>query len=265
MGDSKSSKYALITGGSAGIGLELSKLFAADSYNLVIVSKPEDELETGKEKLQSMFPRVEITTIQKDLSVQGSALEVYSLVKKAGLEIDVLVNNAGFGTWGYINDIPIEKELAMINLNVVTLFHLTRLFIADMVKRDKGKVLNVSSTAGLFPMPHFATYAATKVFSLNFSEAVNFELKNAGSAVRITALCPPAVRTGFQKASGMEKSSLFQQSLTMDAPEVAKAAYSALANEQSMIIPRRAYRILNMISKLLPKNVRLKGLMDATK
>ena len=256
---------ALITGGSAGIGLELSKLFAADHYNLVLVSKPEAELKKGKETLLSMFPDIDIKTIQKDLSVQNSAREVYNEVKEAGIEIDVLVNNAGFATFGDFRDIPIERELDMINLNVVTLYHLTRLFLSDMVKKDKGRILNVSSTAGLNPQPQFTTYAATKAFSLNFSEALNFELKHTRSSVRITTLCPPPVRTGFQKAAGMEKSTLFDKSIAMDAPDVAKGAYKALFEGKSMIIPSRSFSIMMKILNLFPKNLRMKSLMDGLK
>jgi len=257
--------YVLITGGSTGIGLELSKLFAADNYNLVIVAKPEEELQAGKVTLQSQFPKTEIKTIQKDLSIQGSALEVYNEVRGAGIDIEILVNNAGFGTWGFMDDIPIEKELAMINLNVVTLFHFTRLFLADMIKKDQGKILNVSSTAGLHPVPHFATYSATKAFSRYLSEALNFELRNAKSAVRVTALCPPPVRTGFQKASGMEDSKLFSKSVTMEAPAVAKAAYEALFQEKSMIVPSLSFRITFKILKLFSKNTVMKALMDGMK
>ena len=256
---------ALITGGSAGIGLELSKLFAADNYSLVIVSKPEEELAAGKETLLSLFPKTLVTTIQKDLSIQGAAQEVYDEVKEAGLAIEVLVNNAGYGTWGFMNEIPLEKELSMINLNVVTLYHFTRLFMRDMIEKNRGKILNVSSTAGLHPVPHFATYSATKAFSLYLSEALNFELKHAKSAVSVTALCPPPVRTGFQKASGMEKSNLFKKSSTMEAPQVAKAAYEALFQKKSMILPSRSYRIMFKLMKLLSKNAVMKGMLDGMK
>jgi len=256
---------ALITGGSAGIGLELSKLFAADGYRLVLVSKPEEELKAGKEMLQSMFPDIDIKTIRKDLSIQNSAREVYDEVKEAGIEVDILVNNAGFATYGDFRDIPIQRELDMINLNVVTLYHLTRLFLADMVEKNRGRILNVSSTAGLNPQPHFTTYAATKAFSLHFSEALNFELKNTKSAVRITTLCPPPVRTGFQKEAGMEKSTLFENPITMDAPEVAEGAYKALFEGRSMINPSRSSSLILRIAGLLPKNLRMKVLMDALK
>ena len=257
--------YALITGGSAGIGLELSKLFGKDGFNLVLVSKPEDELKTGKETLASMFPDIDIRTIQKDLSVQGSAQEVYDEVKAAGLEVDILVNNAGFATYGDFRNISIERELDMINLNVVTLYHLTRLFLADMVAKDRGRILNVSSTAGLYPVPHFTTYAATKAFSRFFSEALDFELKHTKSSVNITTLCPPPVRTGFQKASGMENSTLFNKSVAMDAPEVAEEAYQALFQGETTIIPSRAARISFKIVALLPKKIRPKALMDSLK
>ncbi|MCP4755751.1 MAG: SDR family NAD(P)-dependent oxidoreductase [Proteobacteria bacterium] len=263
MVDAKSvNPFVLITGGSAGIGLELSKLFAADSYNLIIVSKPEDELKAGKETLLSAYPGIEIKTIQKDLSVQGAALEVYNEVKEMGIEIDVLVNNAGFATFGYVKDIEMERELSMINLNVCTVYHLTRLFMADMIERDKGRIMNVSSTAALNPTPHFATYAATKAFVLSFSEALNFELKHMGSSVKVTALCPPPVRTGFQKAAKMEHSSLFEKSVTMDAPEVAKGGYTALFEGKSMIIPSASFRMIMKITGLIPKNARMKALMD---
>ena len=257
--------YALITGGSAGIGLELSKLFAADGYNLVIVSKPADELKTGADVLSSMYPDIDIRTIQKDLAVQHSAREVYDEVKEAGIEIDILVNNAGFATYGDFLDIAAEKELEMINLNVVTLYHLTRLFVADMIKKDHGRILNVSSTAALNPTPHFTTYAATKSFSLNFSEALNYELRVKRSKVTVTTLCPPPVRTGFQKAAGMEQSSLFDKSVTMEAPEVAKSAYKALFEGKSMIIPSRSFSLTMKIFGLLPKNTRMKALMDGLK
>lgn len=256
---------ALITGGSAGIGLELSKLFAADNYNLVIVSKPAEELVAAKDTLQSQYPGKEIRTIQKDLSIQGAALDVYNEVKEAGTDVEVLVNNAGFGTWGFMNEIPLEKELSMINLNVVTLYHFTRLFLADMIEKNRGKILNVSSTAGLHPVPHFATYSATKSFSLFLSEALNFELKQSGSAVSVTALCPPPVRTGFQKASGMEKSNLFKKSSTMEAPEVAKAAYEALFQKKSMILPSRSYRMMFKFMKLLSKKAVMKGMLEGMK
>jgi short-subunit dehydrogenase len=257
--------YALVTGGSLGIGLELSKLFAADSYNLIIVSKPEEELKAGKEQLSAMFPNIDIITIQKDLSVQGSALEVYNQVKNLDVEVDIVVNNAGFGTWGFFNGIPVEKELAMINLNVVTLFHLTRLFAADMVKKNNGRILNVSSTAGMNAQPEFSAYAATKAFSLHYSEAINFELKNSGSSVTITTLCPPPVRTGFQKSSGMEKSSMFKKSIAMDAPDVAQKAYQALFKGKSMIIPDAKGVVAMKIFKLLPKEKRMKTLINIAK
>jgi len=212
-----------------------------------------------------MFPGIEIKTIQKDLSVQNSAQEGYDEVKGAGIDIDILVNNAGFATYGDFRNIPIERERDMINLNVVTLYLLTRLFLADMVAKDKGRILKVSSTAGMNPMPHFTAYAGTKAFSLHFSEALNFELKHSGSSVVITTLCPPPVRTGFQKAAGMERSTLFDKSVAMDAPEVAKGAYKALFEGKSTIIPSTSASIMMKILGLFPKNMRMKGLMDGLK
>jgi short-subunit dehydrogenase len=153
----------------------------------------------------------------------------------------------------------------MINLNVVTLYHLTRLFLADMVEKDRGRILNVSSTAALNPQPHFTAYAATKVFALYFSEALNFELKHTNSSVTITTLCPPPVRTGFQKAAKMEDSKLFDKSAAMDAPEVAKGAYEALFQGKSRIISSKTVSFALRVLGWLPKEMRMKALMDALK
>jgi len=255
--------YVLITGGSLGIGLELAKLFATDRYNLIIVSKPEDELNACSNLLKKTYPGIDVITIQKDLSVQGAAKEVYNEVKKAGVEIDVLVNNAGFATYGYMDDISIERELSMINLNVVAVYHLTRLFMRDMIKRDHGKILNVASTAGLSPIPHVCTYAATKAFSHNFSVALNYELVHAGSSVRVATLCPPAVRnTGFAKAAGVEDAKIMNSPMAMEAPEVAKAAYKALFKEKTLILPGFLTRLVMNFIHLIPTNLKMKALMS---
>lgn len=232
-----SKKTALITGGSSGIGFELSKLFAKDGYNLVIVSLPQDELDRAKNYFDSNYD-IETVILQKNLAVQGSAKEVHDFTKEKDITIDVLVNCAGFGSFGKFNEISIDKELNMINLDLVTLYHLTRLYVDDMVERDSGYILNVASMAAFQPIPYCAMYSSVKASVLYYTRAINFELRDRGSKVSATALCPPSTKTGFAKAADMENSSMFQDEKKVATPdEVAKEAYQALFDRKPVIVP----------------------------
>lgn len=226
----------LITGGSSGIGFELSKIFAQKGSTLIIVSKPEQELKNAKDWFMENYPEANIIYMQKDLAIPGAAQEIYNAVKTGGYTIDILINNAGFATWGYCTELPIDRELDMINLNVVNVYHMTRLFLNDMVARDSGRILNVSSIAAFLASPLFTTYSATKSFVFNFTIALNQELKMSGSNVRATALCPPATRTKFQETAHMGDKT-FNGLFAKDAPFVAKAAYEALLKGKEMVIP----------------------------
>lgn len=242
----QSQKFALITGGSSGIGMEFSKLLGKDGYSLIIVAKPQEELDRAKEWFTENMPDVKIVYHQQDLAIQGAAQVLHDFTTKNGYEIDVFINNAGFATYGDFNDIEIDRELAMINLNVVTVYHLTRLYLKDMVARNSGKILITSSTVAFVPAPKFTAYAATKAFSFSFGMAINQELKDLGSNVYITVLCPPSTRTGFQHRAKMDKLHLFDigNKFARDADFVAEKAYEALKNGEEFIIPGRNSRIL---------------------
>jgi hypothetical protein len=226
----------LITGGSHGIGFELAKQFAADGFRLVLVSKPEEELAYAKKILEETY-NVEVVTLAKNLATTEAASELYKWTKTLDFPIDILVNNAGFGTGGYIIDIEIERELEMIQLNVTTVYHLTRLFLQDMVAKDSGKIMNVASIAAFQPSPALSTYAATKAFVFSFTTAIAYELRQAKSKVHIMALCPPPAHTGFQAAAKLENSKLFESFSVVSAEQIARQGYRALMKGKTWIIP----------------------------
>lgn len=224
-------KVALITGASSGIGAELAKVHAEKGGDLVIVARRESKLIELKNELESAF-NINVKVIAKDLNGADAARELYEQVRQEGIEIDYLINNAGFGGRGKFHERKWEEDLAMINLNVVALTALTRFFLDDFVKRDSGKILNVSSTASLAPGPLQAVYFATKAFVTFFSNALNSELDDTN--VSVTALLPGATETEFAKVSGMDKSVGFQK--TFSAYGVAKDGYEGMLKGKMDVI-----------------------------
>ncbi len=214
---------ALITGASTGIGRELAKIHAKNGGDLVIVARSTDKLNQLKSELESEYS-VTVHVISKDLTILASCQELYDEVKTAGIEIDYLINNAGFGGLGKFHERKLEEDLAMINLNIVALTALTRLYLPDFVARGKGRVLNVSSTASLMAGPLQAVYFATKAFVTSFSNAIAEEL--SGTGVTVTALMPGATETEFGKVSGLDKTPLFDN--LFSAHSVAKDGYDGM-------------------------------------
>ncbi len=226
-----SGKYVLLTGGTSGIGLELAKLFAKDKYNLVIVARNEDELRSTADLLSQN--NVDVRTISKDLFNAGAALEIYNEVKSLGIDIDVLVNDAGQGVYGKFVDNDLERELAIIQLNIASLVSLTKLFVKDFVARGRGRILNVASIAGKAPGPYQAVYHGTKAFVHSFNEAVRSELKDTG--VTLTSLLPGATDTDFFAKADMLDSKALQGELA-DPADVAKDGYEALLADKDMVV-----------------------------
>lgn len=204
-------KTALITGASTGIGKELAHIHAKNGGDLVIVARGEEKLNQLKQELENKHS-INVTVIAKDLARPEAAQELYDIIRSADIEIEYLINNAGFGGHGLFHERDWEQDLAMIQLNVVTLTELCRLFLPDMVKRKHGRILNVSSTASLVPGgPYQAVYFATKHFVTGFSYGIAEELLDTG--VTVTALLPGATETEFAATSGMEKTGLFSQAV----------------------------------------------------
>jgi short-subunit dehydrogenase len=220
----KMKNVALITGASTGIGKELAYVHAKRGGDLIIVARSKDKLEQLKSDLESTYS-TKVMTIAKDLSLPKASKEIYEQVKKAGLEVDYLINNAGFGGRGKFHERDWNLDLTMINLNVVALTALTRFFLPDFVKRNQGKILNVSSTASLVPAgPLQAVYYATKSFVTSFSNALAEELYDTN--VTVTALLPGATETEFARTSGMDKTGMFSKAVS--ARMVAEEGYNGM-------------------------------------
>jgi uncharacterized protein len=220
----KEQQTALITGASSGIGMELARLFAKDNYELVIVSRDEVQLN----KLAGILKdegASKVTVIAKDLSKPDAARELYDQVKNKGVTIDVLVNDAGVGEYGLFTETGIEKEIGLINLNVISLVYLTKVYIKDMLARNGGKILQLASVASYQPTPKLAVYAATKSFVLSFSDALREELKDTG--VTVTTLIPKQTDTDFFNKAGMQNTKAANDDPD-DPALVAKIGYDAL-------------------------------------
>ncbi len=226
-------RTALISGASGGIGYELSKLLAADGYDLVLVARSEQKLEQIAASLSSTYG-VNAIAIGKDLSDPASPDEIFATLEAQSTSVDVLVNNAGFGVHGPFAETALAEELNMLQLNVVSLTRLTKLFLPGMIERGWGRILNVGSTASFQPGPLMAVYCASKAYVLNFSEAIAEELR--GTGVSVTALCPGVTRTGFQSRAHVENIPLVKSG-SMSAEQVAKIGYKALMRGKRVVVP----------------------------
>lgn len=226
-------KYALITGGTSGIGYELARLFAKDHYNLVIVARDLNELQNTADEFQNVYG-VEVVTIQKDLMQRDAPFEVYHEVIARGIQVDVLVNNAGQGQYGLFVDTDINRELDIINLNIVSYVVLTKFFLRDMIARNEGRILNVSSIGGEMPAPLQSVYHATKSFITTFSEGVRRECKDTN--VVITVLLPGVTDTDFFRKAEMEDVKMVKEESQSDPAEVAKDGYEALMEGKDKVI-----------------------------
>lgn len=246
---------ALVTGASSGIGRELARVHAERGGDLVIVARRAEKLEALKEELEARHG-TQVVVLSKDLTHPDAPREVYDALQKRGIEVEYLVNNAGFGGRGKFHERPWEQDLAMIQLNVIALTALTRLFLPDFVQRDRGRILNVSSTASLVPGPLQAVYYATKAYVTSFSNALAEELHD--THVTVTALLPGATETEFAQTSDMEKTNLFEQ--TAPARAVAVDGYDAMraGRLEAMAGLSFGQQVLMRLTPLLPKRVLLR-------
>jgi short-subunit dehydrogenase len=231
--DSKTQQYAVVTGGTSGIGYELAKLLAQDRYNLILVARSEDDLQRVANEFKQQYG-VDVITISKDLFERDNAFDLYDEIQSYKVDVDILVNDAGQGQYGEFIDTDIRRELAIIDLNISSLVVLTKLFLKDMVARRRGKIMNLSSIASKFPGPWQSVYHATKAFVQSFTEAVRSEVKDSG--VTITALLPGATATDFFNKAGMLDSKMVKEGKLYDAADVAKDGYKALMEGEDMVI-----------------------------
>jgi len=217
------SETVLVTGASSGIGRELAKCFAADGSRLILVARSGPALESLAVELRQSH-KIEAQVFTADLALPETPCRIFESLEEAGTRVDVLVNNAGFGTQGPFADTVLERQLEMLQVNITALTHLTRLFLPGMIERRHGGVLNVASTAAFQPGPLMAVYYATKAYVVSFSEAIAEELRGRG--VTVTALCPGPTFTNFTAVAGMVNSPLFKFG-AMSAESVARIGHDA--------------------------------------
>jgi uncharacterized protein len=239
----------LITGASSGIGSELAKCFAADGCCLVLVARRGSALEALAEELRKNH-KVDVRVMVTDLAQAEAPTQILGQLQHHGLKVDVLVNNAGFGAQGRFAELSLDRQLDMIQVNVTALTHLTRLLLPDMIKRGRGGILNVASTAAFQPGPYMAVYYASKAHVLSWSEALATEL--VGTGVVVTALCPGPTETGFADAAGMKDSLLFKMS-RMSARTVAEIGHRALRQGRVVAITGYRNRMLAFCVRFSPR------------
>ncbi|WP_147205436.1 SDR family NAD(P)-dependent oxidoreductase [Segetibacter aerophilus] len=240
--------YVLITGGTSGIGYELAKCFAEDGYNLVLSARTEADLQQRASELKQQY-NIHVTTIAKDLFQSNAAFELYDEVKRQGLTVDVLVNDAGQGQFGLFVEQDINRLLEIIQLNVCSLTVLTQLFLKDMVARNEGKILQLASIASELPGPWQAVYHATKAYVLHLTEALISELKDTG--VTLTALQPGATDTDFFNKADMQSSKILDTGLS-DPAKVAKDGYQALMKGDDKIVSGLKNKAMVGMSNVIP-------------
>ncbi|HSU50719.1 MAG TPA: SDR family oxidoreductase [Segetibacter sp.] len=254
-------KTALITGGTSGIGYELAKLFAKDGYKVILVARTEADLLKTTNQLSQQFG-VQAIPIVKDLFKADAPFELYDELKRKGIVVDILVNDAGQGQFGLFVEQDIHRLHEIIQLNVVALTTLTHLFLKDMVARNEGKILQLASIASQLPGPWQAVYHATKAYVLSFTEALISELED--SNVTLTALQPGATDTDFFNKADMQDSKIMETKLS-DPEKVAKDGYDALMSGDDKIVSGLKNKIMVGMSNVIPESTvadKMKGVQE---
>jgi short-subunit dehydrogenase len=244
-------KTALITGASSGIGLELAHLFARDGYRLVLLARNRNALRQIGDDLQARYG-ITVRIAPKDLAHPAAAVELYQELQEAGVLVDVLVNNAGFGLAGPFATNDWAQEAEMLQVNMVAATHLTKLFLPQIRARG-GNIVNVASTAAFQPGPFMAVYYATKSYLLSFSEALAEELDGTGATV--TCLCPGPVKTNFQRRAYLEGTGMVNSPLLVDVRDVARIGYEGMKQGKRIVIPGWKNRVGVAMLRLSPRSV----------
>jgi short-subunit dehydrogenase len=241
-------KTALITGASMGIGRDLAELFARDGHHLILTARNEEKLKELAGQFHNQFG-VNVDVFARDLSAPNASQDIFQQFESRN--IDYLINNAGFGTHGPFAESDIASQLGMLQVNVVALTHLTRLFLPQMLKRRSGRIMNLASVASFLPGPLMAVYYATKAYVLSFSEALASEVE--GTGVTVTAVCPGPTKTGFQDRAGIAHSPLFQKSV-MDSMTASRMGYDAMMRGKRAIVTGFSNKVSAMGTRFLPRS-----------
>lgn len=244
------SETVLVTGASSGIGLELARCFAADHCQLILVARNTNAMEQLAAELREKH-RIQVQVLTADLARSDSSEKIFEELGRAGVVVDVLVNNAGFGLHGRFSELPLNRQWEMVQVNVVALMQLTGLFLPGMIQRRQGGILNVGSVAGFLPGPNMAVYYATKAFVMSFSEALREELRDTG--VSVTDLCPGPTATNFSQVARRHRTRKVHYG-KMSAAEVARIGHAEFREGRVLSVPGFKNKILTIMPKLLSRH-----------
>lgn len=250
--------YTLITGASSGIGRELALIAAREHRNLLLVARDQKNLESLQNEIQQQDTKLKVALFAVDLSKANSAQEVFNFCKKKKININELINNAGFGDYGNFAESDLRRQLSMIDLNIRSLTELTHLFLQPMLKNGEGKIMNLASVAGFLPGPLMSVYFASKNYVLRFSEAIAEELNDTG--VSITCLCPGSTKTNFGNNAKVSDTHSTANPKTT-AREVAEFGWYHMQSGTRVIVHGRVNRIMLLVAKLIPRSLLAKLVM----
>lgn len=243
----------LVTGASSGIGLEFSKLLVKDGHTVIAVAHDSKKLENAAKTLRSLSQGAAVETIAVDLSDQRGPMHVAQEVKKRGLAVDCLINNAGIGLRGAFETTSLDAHMQLIRTNIVTLTQLTHFFLPQMIERGSGKILNVASTAAFQPGPYMSTYYASKAYVLSFSESLKEEVADLG--ITVTTLCPGPTDTNFAKRADVADTPLFQSLRVQTAESVARRGYQALLAGEGVVVTGAGNKLFVGLSRFVPRGL----------
>lgn len=245
-------KTALITGASSGIGYELAKIFARENTQLIITARREEKLQNLKNELEKNHS-IQVHLFTADLSKTDAPELIFDFCKENNLQVDYLINNAGIGDYGFFSESSWDTTQTMIDLNIKSLTHLTRLFLPGMIERKSGKIMNVASTASFQPGPLMSVYYATKHYVLAFSEALANEV--SVHDITITTLCPGPTKSEFQETANMQKSKLMDRFPMPDSQEVAEYGYKSMMNGKRVAVHGFANKVMSKLVSLFPRKM----------
>jgi len=244
-------RWALVTGASSGFGADFSRELAAHGCNLILTARRADRLEALGRELNERFG-VSVKTIPMDLLAPEAPQRLYDQARSTGIAVDVLINNAGFGLFGEFVAIDWQREQEMLQLNILALTHLTKLFVRDMAARNFGYVLHVASSGAYQPCPMYATYGGSKSYVLHFSEALNYELRHTG--VHCTAVSPGPVLTEFQQVAGQSETHPYIRMNKMESAAVARIGIRAMLRGRASVVPGWKVSLTAWVSQHAPRS-----------
>ena len=246
-------KWVLITGASSGFGIDFANIFAESGTNLILTARRIEPMVELKKKLENLH-KIKVEVIPMDLSIKDAAINLYNQIKAKGITVDTLINNAGFGIFGEFINSSWEEEEKQLMVDVVNLMHLTKLYLKDMVAANFGYILNISSIGGYQPSPLYASYSAGKSYVLNFTEALNYELRNTN--VRVSTLAPGVTATGFQETAAKGKPlSLYQKLSMMKSRPVAETDVKGMMKGTPSVMPGLFNKLSIFALRLTPRKL----------